>query len=823
MRWTFAAATAVALLLLLLTWLSLRAADTDAELFDRALGILDDFAFVDNELHGNVLSARAGVLRNYDPLVREVNALDDALRRLRETAAADTEIVARVAQLRSLIERQEELIEQFKSENALLQNSLAYFGRFSSDLGSAAQNERLVAAVSALAAAMLHLTLDTSPQIAREVADRLDDLAAQSSESSDAGSLHPLLAHARLLHRLLPATDHTLKSLFALPDGVEKEAIRQIIVKRQQASRATARAFRSLLYAISVLLLALLFYQGVRLRAGALALRRRAALEHVLARISTRFINIQTNEIDACVHQALAELANCVGADRAYFLPRGAPTYNWCRQGAAYPPGWPDKVASMVPAFNPPNQGVVHVQNVDRLSPGEHKDLLAAAHVQSWACVASLAGDEIIGILGFDAFWSSFSIKSDEFGLLRMAVDAIANAMKREFLERERARLETDLQRARRLETIGALTSGIAHNFNNIVGAVLGHVEMAEAQIAAESRATNNLGAIRRAAERARDLVEQLLTFGRRRDPRRSSVRVGELIQETASLLWVSLPAGIDLIVCATPESAVVSGEPAQLQQVLLNLCNNASQAMDGGGRIEMRTEIHQIARAKSLSHGDLTPGSYVQIAVSDSGRGMDKRTIARLFKPFFTTRLGGNGLGLATVREIVREHGGAMNVESALGAGSRFEAWLPCIHTGASSPRDRSEALPLGRGETLMVIDDDRRQLLRDEEILAALGYEPIGFVQGEDALAACRAAPKRFDAVVIGHFTPADAPLELAASLHEIAPALPIVLAATSVRAIAANALVAAGISEVVGWPFASSEIAIAIKGCLAVQYLR
>ena len=820
MRWTSAAAAAVPLLLLLLTWLSVHAADTNAELFDRGLSILDDFAIVENALHADVLRARAGVLRNYDPLVREVDALDGTLGRLRETAAADPDMVAGIARLRSAVNRQEELIEQFKSENALLQNSLAYFGRFSTDLGTAGQDQRLVAAVSALAAAMLHLTLDTSPQIAREVADRLGDVAAQSSASGNAGAVHPLLAHARLLHDLLPATDYVLKALFAIPNGAEQEAIRQMIVKRQQASRATARAFRSLLYAISVLLLGFLLYLGARLRAGALALRRRAALEHALADISTRFINLQPDEIDACVEQVLAELANCVGADRAYFLHRGAPTHSWCRQDAAYRPGWPDKVALMVSTFNPTDQGIVRVSRVDRLSPGEHKELLVAADVQFWACVASLAGDEIVGVLGFDALRASFRIRSGDFGLLRMAVDAIANAMKREFLERERARLETDLQRARRMETIGALTSGIAHNFNNIVGAVLGHVEMAEAQIADGTRAGNNLGAIRRAAERARDLIDQLLTFGRRRDPCRRSVRVGQLIEEAASLLRVSLPTGVDLIVCDTPEGAVVSGEPAQLQQVLLNLCNNASQAMDAGGRIEIRTGIHDIARAKSLSHGDLTPGRYVQISVSDSGRGMDKRTLERLFKPFFTTRLGGNGLGLATVREIVREHRGAMNVGTAPGAGSRFEAWLPCIHTAASSSRERSETLPLGGGETLMVINDDRRQLLQDEEILAALGYEPIGFVRAEDALAAYRAAPKRFDAVVIGHFTRDTAALELAAALHEIAPALPILLAASSVGAIGAKALVAAGISDVVGWPFASSEIAVAIKGCLAAQ---
>src|SRR5260370_885601 len=161
-----------------------------------------------------------------------------------------------------------------------------------------------------------------------------------------------------------------------------------------------------------------------------------------------------------------------------------------------------------------------------------------------------------------------------------MGFDAIGNAVERAFLEQDRERLETNLQQARRMETIGALASGIAHNFNNITGAILGYTETAQAQVGPHGRLAGSLREIRRAGERARDLVDQILTFGRRAALRRSSICIKTLIVETKSLLEASLRPHMNLVVRATLQQTVVSGEPAQLQQVILNLCNNAAQAM---------------------------------------------------------------------------------------------------------------------------------------------------------------------------------------------------------------------------------------------------
>ena len=574
-----------------------------------------------------------------------------------------------------------------------------------------------------------------------------------------------------------------------------------------------------------MLLLGFLVHFGLKLRSRALALQRRAAYEHVIAGISTRLIDARPREIENQIKRGLSELAELLHADRSYLVVSSNPPEinTWCRERMTFPLGWPERAPTLLARLGATGEGVVHIRSVDRLPPGADKDALAAVGLRGWACVSNMNKGGVSAVLGFDALRRGNIMESAELGLLRMALDAVVNAMGREQLEQDRARLERSLQQVRHMETVGALASGIAHNFNNIVGAILGYTEMAEAQLASDSPPARNLAEIRRAGERARDLVDQILAFGRRRDVRRTPVSVKGLVAETSSLLRASLPSRIKLVIREVPDAAVVAGELGQLQQVVLNLCNNAAQAMDQVGCVEIETEVREITGAESLTYGDLVPGHYVRIAVSDTGRGIDKVNLERIFEPFFTTRLAGSGLGLATIREIVRQHGGAINVCSAPGVGSCFEVWLRCIAASARVPHDRLSNLSLGCGETVLVVDDANERLLADEEMLAALGYEPVGFDRASDALAACRTVQQRFDASIIGHLAPANSALNLATALRETVPDLPILLATASADEIGADALAAAGISEVVHRPLISAEIASALARSLQFEESR
>lgn len=810
---TTAAALSVLVLISFLTWLSLRAFDSGAERFDRALGELDRFDTVESDLHANILNARAGLLRNYDPLVHDTDALAALVQRLRASMAGDGATEAALDRLNTFVRRQEELTERFKSNNALLQNSLAYFAWLSAQMSSPEQADPLSPDVSALAAAMLNLTLDTGPASVAEARDRLDTLRRRIDPAGGISPAVALLAHARLLYELLPETDRLLKRLDSLSRMRSQEEVRSLLLTRQLASRTTARRFRGMLYVISLLLVGLLVHVGLLLRARARALRRTAALEHVVSGIATQFVTARGGDLDPIVAQGLAEMASCIGASRAYFVSVGAVamTSIWHRPDIAFPRGWPDNAFALVRRHRYPTfDHVVHVANIARL-PDEAKDGLAATGLTGWACVTSHTVDGVEMLLGFDAVGHPCRItRPSELSLLRMALHTIGSALGQQMLEQERHRLETRLEHARRLETIGALAGGIAHNFNNIVGAILGYVDYADEQ----SNGSHVLHEIRRAGERARELVDQILGFARRHDVQREVVNVPPVIEEGVSLLRASLPASVELTAGFVSDSIMVRGVAAHLQQVILNLCNNAAQAMDHAGRIELDVATIDLVKARMLSHGTLAVGRHVRIAVSDSGRGMDESVLARIFEPFFTTRATGNGFGLASTRDIVREHGGAMHVESAVGVGTRFEVWLPCLDAG--SP-DAKAPLPFGQGETVLLVEYDTRQRLRDEEILAALGYEPVGYSIAADAVAACEASPQRFDLILLAHPTAVAEMLALSTGLRRLVPGVPILLATFMVDAVGAVELIRAGVADVVPWPIAADETIATLRDSL------
>ena len=804
-------AIGVVLLLVLLTWLLLRGIDTNAPAYAMALQAFDVFALAAASLQRDALQARAGLLRNYDPLNHALEAMEDAASRLRYHARMEGLDVGPADRLAETVAAEDVFTERFKSSNALLQNSLSYVGLFSTSPAFEAQNAPGSPTTGGLAAAILYLTRDTSPDTIKALGERIDRFAAQLSFAGpDAEAARSMLAHARLLQDLLPAVDETLKALLAVPSRQPLEEIRALFASRRTAVEATAQRYRLLLYLVSLLLLVMLIHLGLRLRARALARRRRAAFEHVIAQNSTRLINCLPAETDARLTQVLSELCRAIGVERGYVVldEKPARVHAWSTDGKAYPPDWPHQALAVSSQLRTAVSEIVTVPDVAALPPSPAKDMLAAAGVRGWASVPLIREDRVRGIMGFDAFQPAWD-RVFPLPVVRLAGDAVANAIEREFLERDRAKLSGRLERARRMQMIGSLASGIAHNFNNIISAILGYSEMLEPQLTPGTKPARHVDEIRRAAERGRDLIDNILTFGRRRDARVQPVQVRALFDEAASLLRASLPSGIELIIEEVPPHVAVSGEPAQLQQVIVNLCTNAAQAQRGSGCIRVTAQQKEITAALMLSHGELTPGRYVCLAVTDAGDGFDESVARRLFEPFFTTRMAGTGLGLATAREVVRDHDGAMNVESKPGHGSRFEAWLPAA--AANSAADAGLALPpRGRGETVLLVESEREQLLYNEDMVAALGYEPVGFEHPADAIAACRWEPNRSDIILVSHPSQNPGGIDVALALHEIAPRLPILLATVATIDVSVDTLTKAGVSEVLRQPLVSAELA-------------
>jgi CheY-like chemotaxis protein/two-component sensor histidine kinase len=368
---------------------------------------------------------------------------------------------------------------------------------------------------------------------------------------------------------------------------------------------------------------------------------------------------------------------------------------------------------------------------------------------------------------------------------------------------------EARLHEAQRLEAVGTLAGGIAHEFNNILGAILGHGEMA---LAGKGPALQHVRKIMTAGERARTVIDQILTFSRRGERRRRSVSVQPIVSETVGLLRASLPATLDVRERLAAGDARIQGNAAQLQQVVMNLSTNAAHAMDGRGRLEIELDSVEIATELGLSHGRLAAGHYVRLTVADSGHGIDARTMQRMFEPFFTTKAAGSGtgLGLSTVHGIVTEHGGAINVRSALGTGTSFEVYLPQTAAPAERTDETQAAAPHGHGQTILIVDDERSLVLLGEDMLAALGYEPVGFDNSAAALAAFRADPGRFDGVLTDEIMPEMTGTELAKAVHQARPELPIVLMTGHGGPIEVPPLQSFGIRDVVRKPLLSADIA-------------
>src|SRR5262249_29868217 len=313
-----------------------------------------------------------------------------------------------------------------------------------------------------LAAAVLYLTGDASPDAVKALQERIDGFAALApSAGPDAEAARALLAHARLLQELLPALDEFLKSLVAMPSSRPLEEIRALFSRHRSAVETTARGFRLLLYVVSLLLLVILVYLGLQLRARALALRRQAAFEHVIAENSTRLINDLPAETSARLKQVLGEFSGIIGAQRAYVVLDENPVrlHVWSADEKAYcPPGWPNQALNVSAKLAAAESDIVTVPDVAALPPGETKEMLSAAGVRGFACVPLIRPGRVRGIMGFDTYLPA---REQYFPLsvMRLAGDVVGSALEREFLERDRARLATRLERSRRMQMVGSLAS----------------------------------------------------------------------------------------------------------------------------------------------------------------------------------------------------------------------------------------------------------------------------------------------------------------------------------------------------------------------------
>jgi signal transduction histidine kinase/CheY-like chemotaxis protein len=378
--------------------------------------------------------------------------------------------------------------------------------------------------------------------------------------------------------------------------------------------------------------------------------------------------------------------------------------------------------------------------------------------------------------------------------------------------DEERQRLAAQLRQAEKMEAVGHLAGGIAHDFNNILGAILGYGELAQKR--AEGDLRRYIDTIMHAGNRAKALVTQILSYSRAEGAERIPVLIVPIAQEACDLMSGSVPKDIDVRFSALDPDAAVLGDPTRLHQLFMNLFTNAVQAMGSGGVLSVGIDHEKVDVSRKVRTGRIVPGDYVRIRVEDTGHGIAPEVIDRIFEPFFTTKPAGRGtgLGLSLVHAVSTEHHGFIDVASELGRGTAFTIWLPRTEAGRTGG-EPAEALPPGRGEVVLAVDDEPEVLAALEEMLASLGYEPAGFRDPQEALAAVRADPRRFDAMVSDEVMPQLTGTQLAVELRKLNPALPIVIASGyGGSGFEARAL-SAGVNRVLRKPYRMAEIAEAL----------
>ncbi len=831
----------VASLLLVLTYLLIQSATPDPVLHERRLNALHALEINDVELNRDLLRARVGLLPNYDSLVRAVDRLYGALEALRTEdeavyGGASTEIGQNIENLAVAVTHKETLVDIFKSDNALLQNSLMYFTHASDELSKLAENgqQALAAEIGMLSNGMLRLMRNPQENTASEfdaaLLERLEHLPAARSLQK---KIRTLVAHGLLIVNMLPKVEGVLKRLLNAPTTEQARTLQDAYLHDYGQVEARARTFRILLYLVAVALLAYLIYLFAQLRTNARALAEKSSFlqsrlnfESLITEISTHFINLPPDQVDDGIHHALKTLGEYAGVDRSHLFLFSADgtrldnTHAWCRPGNSAPG---DRRKALPGAEfrglidNLERQGHLHVPRVNALPPEAtaEKAHFQAQGIQSLIWVPLQCAGKMIGFLGFDAVRGEKHWSSDDIALLRIVGEIFANALERKRAEAEKAELEMQLRQAQKLEAIGTLAGGIAHDFNNILGAVLGYSEMAMTALPAHSRPRHYVQQVMTAGQRAKAVVDQILTFSRRGRHECRPVLVQPLIKEAIELLRASLPTTLTLRARLAAEDATVLGDPTQLHQLVMNLCTNAAQAMQGSGTLDIALDTTEIAQDSALSHGTLMAGRYVCLTVNDTGQGMDEATLERIFDPFFTTKAAGSGtgLGLSTVHGIVTNHGGTLNLRSRPGEGSTFDIYLPWAKASAASDVEAEAPIPQGNGETILLIDDEKPLVSLGEEMLAALGYEPVGFGSSHQALAAFRADPPRFDLVLTDEVMPELTGTQLAAQLHAIRPALPIILMTGYGGPILPHQVRATGTREILQKPLQSRDLAESI----------
>ena len=383
----------------------------------------------------------------------------------------------------------------------------------------------------------------------------------------------------------------------------------------------------------------------------------------------------------------------------------------------------------------------------------------------------------------------------------------------------EAKQMESKLAQAQKMQAIGTLAGGIAHDFNNILSAIFGYTELCKIKAAKGDDLNGHLDQIFKAGQRAKDLVNQILTFSHQKEKNEKPIEIKYCIKETLNLLQATMPSNIEIKHDIQKESGIVMADQTQIHQIIMNLCTNAAHAMqEDGGVLEISLRNIDFDQTTAAIHQRLESGPYVDLTVSDTGHGMNQETLQRIFDPYFTTKRKGEGtgLGLSVVHGIVKNLNGVIKVYSEPGSGTTFNIYLPRVNTPLEPTISPAADLP-GGSETILLVDDEPMVLDMTAEMLEGLGYDVVSRTNSVEALQVFKMNPDRLDLVITDQTMPNMTGKKLAQQIMNVRPDLPIILCTGFSVGINEKKALSMGICAFIKKPILRKELAAVVRSTL------
>lgn len=682
-------------------------------------------------LQRDVLRAKVGLLENYDPLVdsivglyRDVDALDGLLN---NGGVGEGELSRLLDDIRTSVNSDEVAVEGFKTQNALLQNSLRILSRVLEEYGndSSAAISEISPEVGLLGHLMLEYTIQYDETTAYRIREILERVSQYGRNADPKARL--LNIHGRLILSVLPQVYKIIIKLQSSDTVNRAQKMQNEYLEVYGIENSRSQWSRVFLGSASVFLCLYVIVLVHRLRKQTDRLSRRLSFEEAIKKITNCFQEgDRDRDLHGCIDSAITVLRDFFAANHCCIILVNMNTRTVSEQ---FGHRSNNIITNNFISEMLPKSGVA-IQRDLQISVGQ--DL---GHTEGFAgnAIGIKLESNKAAICILEYFYPKPKATSDEAVLLETAVRALLQIVDVHRKQRERETLEKRLEHAERLHSVGTLAGGIAHEFNNILVAILGYGEMVLDLLKRQSVARQYIEEMVKAADRARLTIDQILTLSRKREQTNRPINLVEIVDDMYDLLRVSLPTYVDLISDVSTGNFVVEGNPVEVQQILMNLCKNAGEAIDNSGTISISIDKLSYIERKIISHGLLPPGNYIVLVVKDTGRGIPSTVLPNIFEPFFTTRgkSGGTGLGLSAVYGNVEALGGYVDVTSRINQGTTFTIYIPASAESAVPIQEffKEQPVPLGDGQVIAVLDTDRKALEAYEDQLAALGYEPVGF----------------------------------------------------------------------------------------------